>query len=124
MSTDPATGLPANVCPHQVVDFDFFAPPGVERDFHAAWSTLHAADVPDVVWTPHNGGHWIATRGDLVEEVFSDYATFSNRVVIIPKARGELYRMLPTTLDPPEHRPVRSAWRNGSRRRNRRPVDT
>ncbi len=64
--------------------------------------------MPDLVWTPHNGGHWIATRGELVEEVFADYERFSNRVVTIPKDRGEHYRMLPTTLDPPEHRPVRN----------------
>ena len=99
---------PPHVPKERVVDFDFFAPPGVEQDFVASWRTLQALGVPDVVWTPHSGGHWIATRGDLVEEVFSDYHKFSNRVVTIPKERGEHYRMLPTTLDPPEHRPVRN----------------
>ena len=99
---------PAHVAEERVVDFDFFDPPGVASDFQDSWRTLQTADVPDVVWTPFNGGHWIATRGDLVEEVFADYHTFSNRVVTIPKERGEHYRMLPTTLDPPEHRPVRN----------------
>jgi hypothetical protein len=99
---------PPHVSQARVVDFDFFDPPGVERDFQDSWRTLQAPGVPDVVWTPNNGGHWIATRGDLVEEVFADYRTFSNRVVTIPKERGEHYRMLPTTLDPPEHRPVRN----------------
>ena len=27
--------------------------------------------------------------------------------MLVPKATGELHQMLPTTLDPPEHRPVR-----------------
>ena len=99
---------PPHVPKARVVDFDFFDPPGVEQDFVGSWCTLRAPGIPDVVWTPHNGGHWIATRGDLVEEVFADYQTFSNRVVTIPKERGEHYRMLPTTLDPPEHRPVRN----------------
>lgn len=102
------TPRPAHVAPERVVDFDFFAPPRVADDFHAAWTTLQAPGIPDVVWTPHNGGHWIATRGDLVGDVFADYQTFSSRVVTIPKERGEAYRMLPTTLDPPEHRPVRN----------------
>lgn len=108
MTEDTLSPLPPHVAPERVVDFDFFDPPGVAQDFHAAWRTLQAPGVPDVVWTPHNGGHWIATRGDLVEEVFADYHAFSNRVVTIPKERGEHYRMLPTTLDPPEHRPVRN----------------
>ncbi|WP_324741678.1 cytochrome P450 [Tsuneonella sp. CC-YZS046] len=108
MTIDSLAERPSHVAIEQTVDFDFFEPPGVERDFQASWRTLQEPGVPDVVWTPYNGGHWIATRGDLVQEVFSDYEKFSNRVVTIPKERGEHYRMLPTTLDPPEHRPVRS----------------
>ena len=108
MSEGLLAARPAHVPEARVVDFDFFDPPGVARDFQDAWRTLQAPGVPDVVLTPRNGGHWIATRGDLVEEVFADYTTFSNRVVTIPKERGEHYRMLPTTLDPPEHRPVRN----------------
>jgi len=99
---------PDHIAPERVVDFDFFDPPGVAQDFQASWRSLQADDVPDVIWTPRNGGHWIATRGELVEEVFSDFEKFSNRVVTIPKDRGESYRMLPTTLDPPAHRPVRN----------------
>lgn len=108
MSRDVLAERPGHVSDGQIIDFDFFEPPAVEEDFHAAWRTLQAPGIPDVVWTPRNGGHWIATRGELVEEVFSDFMKFSNRVVTIPKDRGENYRMLPTTLDPPEHRPVRS----------------
>lgn len=108
MTESILTHRPPHVPEERVVDFDFFDPPGVGQDFVASWRTLQARGVPDVVWTPHSGGHWIATRGDLVEEVFSDYHKFSNRVVTIPKERGEHYRMLPTTLDPPEHRPVRN----------------
>ncbi len=108
MTANAHIDRPAHVPVERMVDFDFFNPPGVAQDFHAAWRLLQAGGVPDVVWTPRNGGHWIATRGDLVEEVFADYHTFSNRVVTIPKDRGEHYRMLPTTLDPPEHRLVRN----------------
>ncbi|MGD9473359.1 MAG: cytochrome P450 [Novosphingobium sp.] len=108
MSATNPTDHPDHVTPDRVVDFDFFNPPGVAQDFQAAWRSLQDAGVPDVIWTPRNGGHWIATRGDLAEEVFSDFHKFSNRVVTIPKDRGELYRMLPTTLDPPAHRPVRN----------------
>ncbi|HLY56443.1 MAG TPA: cytochrome P450 [Stellaceae bacterium] len=105
-------GLPAERPPHvpedRVVDFDMYAPPGVKQDFHAAWKALQAPGVPDVVWTPRNGGHWIATRNRLIDEVFSDHERFSSRVILVPKAIGEQHGLIPTTLDPPEHRPYRT----------------
>lgn len=104
---------PAHVPEERVVDFDFYNPPGVEQGFHDAWRSLHAPGVPDLVWTPRNGGHWIATRSAKIGEVFSDYERFSSRIIIVPKAVGEQYRMLPTIMDPPEHRPFRSLLNNG-----------
>ena len=60
---------PAHVDPRRVVDFDYLAPHGHEVDVHQAWQALHAPGVPDIVWTPHYGGHWIATRAaDIVRD--------------------------------------------------------
>ncbi|MGH8597389.1 MAG: cytochrome P450 [Gammaproteobacteria bacterium] len=98
---------PANVPADRVIDFDLYQPPGVERGFHEAWQKLHAPGVPDLIWTPRNGGHWMATRGKMIAEVFGDYARFSCRVYLVPKAVGEQHQMLPVILDPPEHRPYR-----------------
>jgi cytochrome P450 len=62
-----------------------------------------------VMWTPHNGGHWIALSGDLAETVMTDYERFSNWTVLVPKeTAGEAYRLIPLSLDPPEHRPFRN----------------
>ena len=104
---------PAHVTPEQFVDFDVFAPPGGEQDFHIAWKTLHAKGVPDIVWTPRNGGHWIATRNELLDEVFTDHTRFSSRVIFLPKSVGEQHNLLPTTLDPPTHRPYRNVLNSG-----------
>jgi camphor 5-monooxygenase len=101
------TELPPNVPADRVMDFDLYNPPGVEHGFHEAWQRLHAPDVPDLVWTPHNGGHWIATRGTMIAEIFADYERFSCRVMLVPKAVGEQHQMLPVVLDPPAHRPYR-----------------
>ena len=57
MSHDPR---PDNVPADRVVDFDLYHPPGLEHGFHEAWAALLAGDPPDLVWTPHNEGHWIA----------------------------------------------------------------
>lgn len=105
---------PAHVKPEQFVDFDVFAPPGGEKDFHQAWKILHEPGVPDMVWTPRNGGHWIATRTQLIDEVFADHTRFSSRVILLPKEVGEQHGgMLPTTLDPPEHRQYRNVLNSG-----------
>lgn len=108
MNAEPVTGRPAHVPLNRVVDFDMYQPPQVEKDFHAAWLTLQAPGTPDIVWTARNGGHWIATNGRVIRAIFADFEHFSSRVILVPKAMGELHKMIPTTLDPPVHRPFRT----------------
>src|SRR6202007_304621 len=116
-STEMATALladaPHNVPVGHIVDWDMYPPPGVEHGFHVAWKALPRPGIPDMIWTPRNGGHWIATRAKLIAEVLTDAERFSSRVIILPKVDGEHHRMMPTTIDPPEHRPWR-ALLNGS----------
>ena len=101
---------PAHVTADRVVDFDVWSPPGESADIHAAWEALHAG--PDVVWIPHNGGHWIVTRTDPMLEVYEDYTRFSSRVLLVPKEAGEQFDMAPTTLDPPVNRPFRKVMQD------------
>lgn len=98
---------PPHVPPEYVVDFDVWAPPGGETDIYEAWEALRAPDLPDVVWTPRNGGHWIATRLEAMADAFADYSRFSSRVLSVPKEVGEQISLLPVSLDPPLHRPYR-----------------
>lgn len=101
------TPRPAHVPEDRIVDIDIYMPPGIETvGFHKAWSAL-SADHPPVVWTPRNEGHWIALGGEALQEVQSDPARFSSRVIVLPKSVGELHGLIPTTIDPPEHRPYR-----------------
>lgn len=104
---------PGHVPPERVFDFDVYAPPGGEDDFHQAWKCLHAEGVPDLVWTPRNEGHWIATRGALVFDILDRPEIFSNRAVFVPKSFGMAHDMLPTTLDPPHHEPFRRFLNEG-----------
>jgi camphor 5-monooxygenase len=99
---------PDHVPPDAVVDFDIYSPPGVREGFHKAWAALQKPGMPNLVWTPHNGGHWIATRGRLVSAMLADYQRFSSRLIIVPKAEAAFINTIPTTLDPPAHRPVRN----------------
>jgi cytochrome P450 len=104
---------PSHVPDELVFPFDIYDPPGLEKGFHEAWKVLQADGVPDLVWTPYNGGHWLVTRGRLLGEVLSNYTTFSSRVIIVPKERGETYHILPTHLSPPVHRPYRQLLNAG-----------
>ncbi|WP_229735442.1 cytochrome P450 [Novosphingobium marinum] len=101
-----AEPVPAHVSPDRVADIDVYAPPGQAEDYHAAWADLQAK-LPSLVWTPRNEGHWIALGGEVLAEVQSDYERFSNRIIVIPKSVGEHHHLIPTTIDPPDHRPYR-----------------
>lgn len=97
---------PAHVPLDVIRDVNIYALPGQEEDLHGAWKALQD-DSPDIIWTPQNEGHWIAMRGAVLAEVQSDHERFSNRVIVIPKSVGEMHGLIPTTIDPPEHRPYR-----------------
>lgn len=101
------TTRPDNVPADRVVDFDLYHPPSVEGGFHEAWALLQKEDTPDLVWTPHNEGHWIATRGKVLAELFAGHERFSCRAYVVPKSVGLQHQMLPVFLDPPENRPYR-----------------
>jgi camphor 5-monooxygenase len=101
---------PNHVPPHvpgdRVRDVNIYALPGQESDFHTAWKALQD-DSPELIWSPQNEGHWIAMRGDVLAEVQSDHERFSNSVIVLPKSVGKQHKLIPTTIDPPEHRPYR-----------------
>lgn len=99
--------VPDNVPPELVVDFDFFMLDELGYDdVQLAWAQLH--DGPDIVWTPHNGGHWIATRAEDIDVMQIDYEHFSHKHFTIP--RNDLdQQALPLGLDPPMHTPFRRA---------------
>jgi cytochrome P450 len=53
-----------------------------------------------VFWSPFHGGFWCLTRYEDIHEAFQRSDVFSSRMQAIP---GREVRMLPITLDPPEH---------------------
>lgn len=109
----PRGEQPTHVPDERVVEFDVYSPPKLQEGFHEAWKALQDRDVSDIVWTPCNGGHWIATSAEIMPEVLSEYETFSSRSILVPKEVGESYHILPTHLNPPEHRPFRKLLNAG-----------
>jgi cytochrome P450 len=109
---DPADQMvarPDNVPADRVIDFDIYREVPVGEGFHQSWRALLQTSPHSLMWTPHNGGHWIAMRGEISDTVMSDSERFSNYTVLVPKeTAGEAYRLIPLSLDPPEHRPFRN----------------
>ncbi|WP_198351075.1 cytochrome P450 [Flavisphingomonas formosensis] len=85
----------------QILDFDFFQVEPVDGDLHAGYHRYH--DGPPLFYTPHNGGHWVATRAELIYEIFRDYDRFSNRGIALFRDPGDEPHFIPGELDPPIH---------------------
>jgi len=104
------TAQPAHVPDDRVLDFDIYNPPGVDEGapLQEAWKSLHKPGVPDIVWTPRNGGHWIFTRYDSIGKAFLDPENFSSKVMFVPRSWGEQYKFIPVTTDPPDHTAFRA----------------
>lgn len=108
-----ASAVPAHVPTERVVDFDLFNPPGVETDYFAAWRTLQSDGAPGLVWTTANGGHWIATSGELVRTLWADGERLSSECLAVTPGLGEVMRFIPLQQDAPEHGPFRMAVMKG-----------
>lgn len=93
--------IPSHVPPELVRDFDYFKPPGSDRDPHGAIMSLF--DEPPLFYTPSMGGYWVVTRARLIDEVLSRVDIFSNSPVVLKAIATDHYPMVPEELDPPEH---------------------
>jgi cytochrome P450 len=104
---DTVVAPPPHVPRELVFDFDFYHPDGYQDDVHLAWKRVQDR-MPDIFWTPHYGGHWVALRGDDIKHMQQDYACFSHREMFLPK--GVIPFQLPVQLDPPAHTPYRKLF--------------
>lgn len=93
---------PAHIPAELVRDFNLYDVPGSSEDVQAAYAAVQQSS-PDIFWTPHNGGHWVATRGDDIIAMQRDYKHFSNKHIVLPPMPESTPRQIPLEVDPPEH---------------------
>jgi len=105
---DPS--LPSHVPQSLVRDFDLYDVKVVDGDYHSALKQLHEPGMPDIFWTPRNGGHWVATRGEDIYEIFKDSERFSSRQLVVPRHRNPPFPLPPISLDPPEQAKYRALF--------------
>jgi cytochrome P450 len=102
-----ASEIPAHVPAELVVDADIYDLPGRERDPQLAWKALDRPGGPGLVWSTRNGGHWIATAGELILELLGDTERVSAKDLSVPPGTT-IYAMIPNQSDEPEHRHYRN----------------
>jgi cytochrome P450 len=92
---------PDHVPPELVVDFDYLNPQrSPEEDVYVALKRLHG--LPDIVWTPRHGGHWVVTRSDDIRWIRELAVVFSHEEFMVP--RGTMDTLFPpSNVDPPYH---------------------
>lgn len=112
-STRARATVPSHIPADRIRDIDMYALDGIEEGYHEAWARVRQPDTPDLIWTPFTGGHWIATNGDSIREIYADPSRFSSEVIFLPKEAGEKYQLVPTRMDPPEHTPYRKVLDKG-----------
>ena len=95
---------PAHVPKELIRDFDFMSVPAGGEDIYLAWQKYR--NEPDFFWTPHYGGHWVATRFEDIEYMYRNYEQFSSRVQALPRDPVP-FALPPIQLDPPVHTPFR-----------------
>lgn len=105
MSSVDTPSIPDHVPPHLVIDLDIYDVPGGTADPQAAWRVVQGKG--PLVYTPRNGGHWIATEAGDIAKFYRDFAQLSSRKVVIPEPGG--VPLLPIQADPPLHRFYRGA---------------
>lgn len=104
--------VPAHVPADLVVDFDGYRPMRGDATYHEAYAKAHVAGVPDIFWSPYNGGHWMLTRREHLAEVFGDYARFSSAqgASVDKVIKPHEPRLAPIEVDPPEQQSFRKLF--------------
>lgn len=101
-SMDAIVPPPAHVPAERIVSFDVYDFAIENSEYQIALQQLTHPDAPDVLWTPKNGGHWIATRFETINDVLSDYQHFSANEITVPKNPPGTPKLRPLQSDPPE----------------------
>ena len=88
-------------------DFDIVEDSGMFLDPQQRLLDSLVKDPRDVVYTPHNGGHWLVTSHELGREILSNAELFGSFPIGIPANMAQRPRLIPLESDATEHRRYR-----------------
>ena len=90
-----------------VSDFDIVDDRGLFVDPQQRLLDSLVKDPRDIVFTPHNGGHWLVTSHELGREILSNAELFGSFPIGIPANMEQRPRLIPLESDASEHRRYR-----------------
>jgi cytochrome P450 len=96
--------IPEHVPADLLVDLDIYDLPDDGADAHAAWQQFRGHG--PLVYSPYNGGHWVAVDGHDIVAMWRDPQTYSSWAVGLPD--HGMSRQIPIEIDPPEHSEYRA----------------
>lgn len=88
-------------------DFDIVADPELHRDPQKRLTSVLLDDPRDIVYTPHNGGHWLVTSHRLAAEILGDARRFGSFPIGVPANFEQRPRLIPLESEVDEHRRYR-----------------
>lgn len=106
--TTQVIAKPVNVPPDRVIDFDLYNFPIEGLEYQRSMRDIFESKAGDVLWSPHNGGHWIAKTNEIVAKVLADSDHFSSRRIMVSSEDTNRPPLVPLQLDPPHHAPYRA----------------
>jgi len=83
-------------------DFDMFDMPGDVSDPTEIWHRLRDQGVPEIFYTPRNGGHWVFLRYDDILAAYREHDKFSSRNSSMPPME-DWPILQPVGVDPPQN---------------------
>lgn len=92
---------PGHVPADRIVQFDYFADPGIADDPRA--NALRLRGGPGLVYTLNNGGHWIATTAAVMNDMLAQPEVFSSFPYLIPKQVSSPTPRPFAEIDAPDH---------------------
>lgn len=101
--TTAAQTIPTHVPLERVIDFDLYDFPVEGAEYQRSMRNVLDANEAEVLWSPRNGGHWIAKSAATVATVLADSDHFSSRRIVIEAQVRDTPPLVPLQLDPPHH---------------------
>lgn len=97
----------ADIPSELLTDFDIVADPLLHRDPQQRLREVFGDEPREILYSPHNGGHWIITRHTLAHEILCDAKRFGSFPIGVPANFAQRPRLIPLESDVDEHRRYR-----------------